>query len=213
VVDWADAVIRRFYERVLFPRLCDLLLRSPRIMHERRLLLASAAGRILEIGFGTGLNLPCYPHGVRDLTTLDSNPGMHVLARRRIRRTGIRVDHHLASGEQLPFADVTFDCVVSTFTLCSIDGVEQAIREGHRVLVPGGRFLFLEHGASPHVSVQRWQRRLNPFQMWLGGGCRLDRDFSALLAPPRFAHLEVTETDLPGVPPTHGHLYRGAAVK
>jgi ubiquinone/menaquinone biosynthesis C-methylase UbiE len=202
-----------WYERVLFPRLCDLLLRSPRVMQERRKALAQARGRILEIGFGTGLNLLCYPVHVRSITTLDTNPGMHVLAQRRIRRTGTRVDHHVASGEQLPFGDATFDCVVSTFTLCSIDSVEQAIREGHRVLRPGGRFLFLEHGASPDVSVQRWQRRLNPLQMRLGGGCRLDRDFSGLLAPPRFAHLQVTETDLPGVPPTHGHLYRGAAVK
>lgn len=202
-----------FYERVLFPRLCDLLLRSPRIMQERRDALAAATGLILEIGFGTGLNLLCYPGRVRAITTLDTNPGMHVLARRRIRRAGIRVDHHVASGERLPFGDATFDCVVSTFTLCSIDGVEQAIREGHRVLRPGGRFLFLEHGASPDISVQRWQRRLNPLQMWLGGGCRLDRNFSGLFAPPRFTYLEVTETDLPDVPATHGHLYRGAAVK
>ena len=206
-------MIGSFYERVVFPRLCDLLLRQPRISAERRLLLERAAGRILEIGFGTGLNLPCYPRQVRVITTLDTNPGMHVLARERIRRTGIRAEHHVASAEQLPFADGTFDCVVSTFTLCSVDGVEQAIREAARVLKPGGRMLFLEHGLSRNVSVERWQRRFNPLQMRLGGGCRLDRDFSGLLAPPRFDCVQVTETDLSGVPPTHGHLYRGTAVK
>jgi ubiquinone/menaquinone biosynthesis C-methylase UbiE len=206
-------VIRQFYDRVLLPRLCDLLLRQARIMQERRSLLESAGGRILEIGLGTGLNLPCYPRHVRAITTVDTNAGMHVLARRRIPQSGIRVEHHLASAEQLPFGDQTFDCVFSTFTLCSVDEVAQAIGEARRVLKPGGRVLFLEHGASPDLSVRRWQRRLNPLQMRLGGGCRLDRDFARLFAPPRFVHVEIAETDLAGVPRTHGHLYRGVAVK
>src|SRR6478609_4293531 len=109
-----------FYSQVVFPRICDYLLGQPFIGEYRRELLTNADGQILEIGFGTGLNLPQYPERVRRIRTVDPNPGMHRLAQRRIEQTGIEVDHHRLRGEALPFADETFDCVVSTFTLCSV---------------------------------------------------------------------------------------------
>src|SRR5829696_7917910 len=112
-----------FYSRVLFPRLCDLLLGQARIGQHRRSLLASAHGNVLEIGFGTGLNLPHYPKNVQRITTVDPNAGMHALAKRRIRKAGIAVESWVMSGERLPFPTNTFDCVVSTFTLCSINDV------------------------------------------------------------------------------------------
>ena len=138
-----------FYTQVIFPRLCDLLLNRPFVARYRRELLAHAFGEVLEIGFGTGLNLRFYPEGVRKITTVDPNVGMHSLARKRIKQTGIEVDRRVLSGEHLPFDSDTFDCVVSTFTLCSIAGVGQALSEVYRVLKPSGRFLFLEHGLSP----------------------------------------------------------------
>src|SRR5205823_448510 len=107
----------------------------------------------------------------------------------------------------------TFDCVVSTFTLCTIDDVHRALAEMFRVLKPGGRFLFLEHGLSSRPNVQKWQRRLNGLEMKLAGGCRLDRPIAALASTQPFASMQVVELDLPRVPPTHGHLYRGVAVK
>jgi ubiquinone/menaquinone biosynthesis C-methylase UbiE len=150
-----------WYTRTVFPRLCDLFLNRPLVARHRRELLAGACGEVLEIGFGTGLNLPFYPEGVRKLTTVDPNAGMHSLARKRIMKSGIEVDQRVLNGERQPFDDGTFDCVVSTFTLCSIAGVGQALGEAYRVLKPGGRFLFFEHGLSPQPTVQRWQRRLN----------------------------------------------------
>src|ERR1041384_5135237 len=108
-----------FYSQVIFPRLCDFLLKTPFVAKHRRELLAHADGNILEIGFGTGLNLPHFPAHVRTLTTVDPNAGMHRLAQNRIRKTGIQVDQRLLSSERLPFEDNSFDCVVSTFTLCS----------------------------------------------------------------------------------------------
>src|SRR4029077_17296983 len=104
------------------------------------------------------------------------------LAQRRVERSGIAVDQHVLSSERLPFEAERFDCVVSTFTLCSIDNVEQALGELQRVLKPGGRFLVLEHGLCPEPRVQKWQRRLNWLQQRLGDGCRLDRDMRALIA-------------------------------
>jgi ubiquinone/menaquinone biosynthesis C-methylase UbiE len=202
-----------FYSRVIFPRLCDLLLGTPLVAKHRRKLLAHAHGRVLEIGFGTGLNLPHYPEHVRKIVAVDPNIGMHRLARRRIRKSGIAVDHRVLSGEQLPFEDRTFDCVVSTVTLCSIERVEQAVSEVYRVLERGGHFLFLEHGLSPEPEVQAWQRRLNWLEVRLGDGCRLDRNMRALVASQPFAALEMEEFYIEMAPRTHGYLYRGVATK
>jgi ubiquinone/menaquinone biosynthesis C-methylase UbiE len=202
-----------FYSHVIVPRLCDFGLDRPFVARYRRELLAHAGGNILEIGFGTGLNLPCYPPHVRKLTTVDPNVGMHRRARRRIRQAGIEVDQRLLGGERLPFGDGTFDCVVSTFTLCSIGGVAQALGEVYRVLKVGGKFLFLEHGLSPQPDVQKWQRRLNWLQMRLADGCHLDRDIRALVTASPFASVQMDEFYLEKTPRTHGYLYRGVATK
>ena len=201
------------YARFVFPRLCDFLLSRPWVADQRRAVLAQAAGEVLEIGFGTGLNLPHYPETVRTLTIVDPNPGMHRLARRRIRRSSLAIVPRLLAGEQLPFAAGTFDSVVSTFTLCSIDNVAQALGEVYRVLKPGGAFLFLEHGLSPEPNVQRWQRRLNWLEMRLADGCRLDRPIRELIAAQPFAAVESAEFYLERAPRTHGYLYRGRARK
>jgi ubiquinone/menaquinone biosynthesis C-methylase UbiE len=185
----------------------------PFLAKHRQRLLATADGEVLEIGFGTGLNLPHYPAQVRKITTVDPNVGMHRLAQRRIKRSKIEVDQRLLSGERLPFVNDHFDCVVSTFTLCSIDDVGQALNEVFRVLKTGGKFLFLEHGLSPEPSVQKWQRRLNWLEMRLADGCHLDRNMKELVAERPFSSVEVEEFYLEWTPKTHGYLYRGIAVK
>jgi len=202
-----------FYSRVIFPRLCDFGLDRPFIADQRRQLLAAAEGSILEIGFGTGLNLPCYPEGVRQITAVDPNVGMNRRAQRRIKQTGIEVEQRILNGERLPLSDDSFDCVVSTFTLCSIDKVDQAVAEVYRVLKPGGQFLFLEHGLSPDASVQKWQHRLNWMQILVGDGCRLDRNMKLLVAAQPFSRVDSTEFYLEKMPKTHGYAYRGIATK
>jgi ubiquinone/menaquinone biosynthesis C-methylase UbiE len=203
----------RFFSQVIVPRLCDLLLNKSLLARHRRQLLAGAYGDVLEIGFGTGLNLPYYPERVHNLTAVDPNPGMHRLAQKRIKQRGIEVDQHVLGGERLPFEDGRFDCAVSTFTLCSIEGVDQALRKVYRVLKSGGKFLFLEHGLSPEPGVQKWQRRLNWLQVRLANGCHLDRDVKGLVAAQPFASVEVEEFYLERTPKTHGYLYRGVATK
>ena len=202
-----------FYAQVILPLLCDLGLDRPAVARLRRELLAQAGGAVLEIGFGTGLTLPCYPRQVGKVTAVDPSAGMYRRARRRIRQARIEVDRRVLGGERLPFEDGSFDCVVSTFTLCSIEEVEQALREVYRVLRPGGKFLFLEHGLSPDPQVRKWQRRLNWLEYRLGGGCRLDRDIRALVAGQPFAAVDVDEFALEEFPRTHGHMYRGVARK
>lgn len=202
-----------FYSQVIFPRVCDFLSNSPAVARYRRALLTHAYGDVLEIGFGTGLNLPYYPEHVRKITTVDPSLGMHRLAQKRVNQTGIAVDQRVLSGERLPFGDNTFDSAVSTFTLCSIERVSQALSEVYRALKPGGRFLFLEHGLSPERKVQKWQRRLNWLELRLADGCRLDRDIRALVQAQPFASVEIEEFYLDKMPKTHGYMYRGIATK
>jgi ubiquinone/menaquinone biosynthesis C-methylase UbiE len=202
-----------FYSRVIFPRLCDLALQQPFVAKHRHELLSQAGGEILEIGFGTGLNLPHYPEQIRKITVVDPNPGMYRQARKRIEQSGIDVDRRLISGEQLPFDPNRFDCVVSTFTLCSIEDVWRAVGEIYRVLKLGGKFLFLEHGLSPDLNIRKWQHRLNWLQRHLADNCHLNRNIRELVSSRPFSSIEVSEFYLEKGPRTHGYVYQGAATK
>jgi ubiquinone/menaquinone biosynthesis C-methylase UbiE len=175
--------------------------------------LASANGEILEIGVGTGLNLPHYPEHVQRITTADPNPGMNKKLQRRIERTGIAVDKRVISSEELPFDEAAFDCVVSTLTFCSISDVERAMGELFRVLKPGGRILFLEHGLSPDAKVMKWQRRLNWLQGRLADGCSLTLEVAELLATQPFGSVQIDNFYMDEMPKTHGYMYGGVATK
>jgi SAM-dependent methyltransferase len=201
------------YTRWIFPHLCDLVMSHSSIDRLRRDLLAEVSGSVLEIGLGTGLNLPHYPAGVSRLWAVDPGAGMTRLARRRMDRSGKEVDLHHQSAESLPFPDEWFDNVVSTWTMCSIPDASRALSEIHRVLRPGGRLLFLEHGLSDDLSVQRWQRRLNPIQSRVGDGCRLDLDIETLVRAQPFSLVRIDRIFLERAPRTHGTLYRGVATK
>jgi ubiquinone/menaquinone biosynthesis C-methylase UbiE len=202
-----------FYSRLIFPRICNRQLNIPWLAQRRQELLTNAKGNILEIGFGTGLNLPHYPEHVRRLTIVEPNAGMNRLSEVRIENSGITVDQRTLRGENLPFEDGIFDCVVSTLTLCSIEGVNRALAEVYRVLKPAGQFLFLEHGLSPEPRVQKWQRRLNWLARRLGAGRRLDRNIKELVATPPFSSIVCDEFYMEKSPKTHGYMYRGIATK
>lgn len=178
------------YSRVIFPRLLDWSLSLPNLAKYRQELLANVTGEVLEIGFRTGLNLAYYPCSIYKITTADVNPGMNALANKRISDSGIIVEQLLLSSENLPMPDNTFDSVVSTWTLCSIANVQQALQEVYRVLKPGGRFFFVEHGLSDKPSVQLWQHRLTPIQKVVADGCHLNRDIQKLVEQ-HFYHVEL----------------------
>lgn len=185
---------------------------AQRVLHRlREEALEGAHGEVLEIGFGTGLNLPHYPGRVRRIVGVDDNPGMLRRARRRAAASGIEVEHHGLSAEKLPFADASFDTVVSTFTMCSIPDLQAALAELRRVLKPGGELLFLEHGLAPEAAVAAWQRRLNPLWMKIGDGCHLDRDATAELRRAGFGLERVRNFYLPKSLKFAGYMYLGAA--
>ena len=201
-----------FYSRRIFPYLMDWSMASPHFAKYRQETLSHVKGEVLEIGFGTGLNLSYYPATLHQLATVDVNPAIHQLAQKRLRNSAIVVKHHVISGENLPMAANTFDSVVSTFTLCSIAKVEQAIEEIHRVLRPGGQFFFAEHGLSNDPKIQAWQQRLTPLQRRLGDGCHLDRNIRQLVAN-QFSTLTVAADYAEGFPKVLAYFYQGVATK
>lgn len=200
-----------FYRTRVFPRLMDWALSREQVEVLRSQLLEPAGGHVLEIGFGTGLNLFHYPTSVTTLTAVEPNSGMQRVARARIRRSRFPVDLRQENCLALPMEDGAFDCAVSTFTLCSLAQPEQALAEVFRVLKVGGRFFFLEHGLSPAPAVARWQARLNPLQMRVGGGCHLDRDVPALVRAAGFSIAELSSDDVAKTPRVLGHVYAGIA--
>jgi len=187
---------------------------SSKVLHPlRQNCLHGVHGKVLEIGFGTGLNLPFYSKDVVEVHAVDVNPKMAPKALHRIEEVPFPVQHHVLSGESLPMEDESFDFVVSTFTLCSIAKVHQAVQEIWRVLRPNGRFCFLEHGLSPDPKVASWQTRLNPLQHVLGDGCHLNRPMDQIVCSQPFQVRPIQTFYLEGVPRVIGCLYQEQAQK
>ena len=196
----------------IFPRLMDHVMRGEAFLRLRTEVLQSVVGEVLEIGIGTGLNLSHYGPNVSRVRAVDPTPMLptRVAERRGTVRFPVEITHQ--SAERLPYEDRTFDCVISTWTLCTIPNPVAALQEVGRVLKPGGRFLFLEHGRSDDQKVAAWQDRLNPIQNVIGCGCNLNRQIDLLItqAPLTITHLD--RFAMQGVPRVGGEMYRGTAV-
>ncbi len=199
------------YHRYLFPRIVEFACGQKSVSALRRELLAPVRGEVLEIGFGTGLNLPHYPKGVRRLVVFDPNPGMLAMAQSRIERSSLPLEIHPFTGNSLAFADRSFDAVVSTFTLCSVADLAATLAELRRVLRPEGRLYFLEHGLSRDPKVQAWQHRLTPVQKFLFDGCHLDRDIPKALVDAGFRIRELRQAYLPKEPKFLAYYSLGSA--
>ncbi len=170
-----------YYSEHILPALLDRVMEGERFQNRRRTVVSDARGRILEIGFGSGKNLPFYPPRVQSLAAIDPSRELFNRSAECIRASGIDIVFHEASAERLPFAANSFDTVVSTWTLCSIPDVDLALDEIRRILAPGGFFLFAEHGRHPSEPWRSMQRLLTPAWKRLSGGCHLDRDIPKLL--------------------------------
>lgn len=201
------------YHHYVFPYLLDLAMASPALRKPRQRTLAPARGRILEIGFGTGRNLRHYPSSVRKIEAIDPDLDLDRLSLPRMRHASVKVDFHHLDAEHLPFAEDSFDTVVSTMTLCSIPDVAHALREIHRVLKPDGQFLFLEHGQAPEPGIARWQDRINPYWMPLAGGCHLNRPIRQLVEEAGLAPQDIRNYYLRKSPRVVGYMTEGSARK
>lgn len=201
-----------FYQQTIFPRMMEWALGSETCSAERRRTLADARGDVLEIGFGTGLNLPHYSaSAITKLTIVDPAELMPDRVLARIAAAPFPVERARLDAERLPFDDARFDTVVSTWTLCSIPDPVAALREVRRVLRPEGRFLFLEHGLSERPWVARAQRLWNPLQKVIACGCNVDRRIDQLIAACGLATKKLERFDLAGELPIFSAMYRGVA--
>ncbi|MBL0422822.1 methyltransferase domain-containing protein [Ramlibacter sp. AW1] len=177
-----------WYERLVLPHLLDIGCGLAPFADKRQLLVPGARGRVLEVGIGTGLNLPLYERRqVHALVGVDPAGQLQAKALRRNRAAGLPLELRPGSAEAMPFASDSFDTVVCTWTLCSIPDPAAALAEMHRVLRPDGRLLLAEHGLAPDAAVARWQARLEPAWSRVAGGCHLTRDVPRLLAQAGFA--------------------------
>jgi ubiquinone/menaquinone biosynthesis C-methylase UbiE len=200
------------YREHVLPRLVDLACGTGELRRWRRQVTAGLSGTVLEVGFGSGLNMPAYPPEVEFVYAVEPAETARRLARKRIAESHVHVEHVAQRAESIPLDDATCDGALSTFTLCTIPDVEDALAEIHRVLRPGGRFHFLEHGLSTDESVAAWQRRLDPLQKRVADGCHLTRDPTELVRSAGF-DVERVESRYATGPKPWTWMTEGAATK
>lgn len=188
----------RWWDEQVVPRCADAALKGREIGELRRVICAGLSGHVLELGFGGGLNVRWYPPEVTSVHAVEPSDVGWALSERRRARSAVPIERRGLDGEHLAEPDESVDCVLSTFTLCTIPDVDRALTQVRRVLRPGGRFIFLEHGLCKATGVARWQRRLEPVQRRVAGGCHLTRDIPALIDAAGFSISELHTGDLPG---------------
>jgi ubiquinone/menaquinone biosynthesis C-methylase UbiE len=204
------ATVGVYGDRVL-PHVINVVMNTKQTRGIRRRVCAGLEGEVLEIGFGTGHNLPYLPADVTKLLAVEPSARSVALARERIDAAPVEVDVIGLDGQRLPVPDASVDAVLCTWSLCTIPDAVAAVREARRVLRPGGRFHFIEHGRAPDEPVRRWQDRLNGIQQRIGGGCHLNRDIAGIVEAGGMTIIELDRYYNPGEPKAFGAMYEGVA--
>jgi ubiquinone/menaquinone biosynthesis C-methylase UbiE len=199
-----------FYSDFILPRLIDLAMRNKQLVPFRERVIGAAEGRVLEIGVGSGKNLPFYRTPAREVLALEPAARLVTMARSAPRATGVPVNFLKASAEAIPLDNHSVDTIVTTWTLCSIPDAAAALAEMRRVLRPGGKLLFAEHGLAPDAGVRRWQDRLTPVWRRIGGGCHLNRPIRAIIEGAGFRIDRIETGYIPGPKPMT-FMYEGSA--
>jgi ubiquinone/menaquinone biosynthesis C-methylase UbiE len=198
-----------FYDKYFLPKILNLAMKAPEMTRLRRQLVPLATGKVLEIGIGSGLNLPFYNKGVQ-VTGVDPSLELQAYAREVARESQVDIEFLGVGAEAIPLPDKSFDTVVITWSLCTIPDPDAALREVRRLLKPGGQLLFAEHGQSPEAHIAKWQRRINPTWNKIAGGCHLNRRPDLAILANGFNFADMTAGYIPG-PKIATYSYRGIA--
>jgi ubiquinone/menaquinone biosynthesis C-methylase UbiE len=201
-----------FYEERVLPRLVDLALSGKQFDKLRARAAADLHGEVLEVGFGSGRNVPYYPGAITRVRAVDPATRGRALAAERVAASPVPVEYVGLDGQALPLDDESVDAVLTTWTLCTIPDVAAALGEIRRVLRPGGALHFVEHGRSPSPRVARWQDRLTPIQRKIAGGCHLNRPIDRLLDQSGLTVTRMENFYVRG-PKAFGYMYEGIAAK
>ena len=205
----------RFWEEQLLPRFISVVCGTKDAGRHRKEVVVGLQGSVVEIGFGSGLNVPFYPTDVTKVYAVDPSELGRRLSRKRVSVSPTPVEYVGLDGQHLPLADASVDAALSTFTLCTIPDVGMALRELYRVVRPGGTVHFLEHGLAPDADVARKQQRFNRFQQRVAGGCNLNRPIDQLVREAGF-QISAMKNDWlqgPNVLKPWSYLYQGVAIK
>jgi len=201
-----------FYETQVLPRFTDVALSGREFTRIRQRLTADLDGDVVEIGFGSGRNVPLYPPAVTRVRAIDPSTVGRKLAAKRVKASRVPIEYVGLDGQDLPLDDGSVDHVLITWTLCTIPDPARALAEARRVLRSGGTVNFVEHGLSPDARVARWQDRLTPLQRRLFGGCHLNRPIDQLLIDAGFRMTRLDNYYARG-PKPYGYMFEGVASK
>ena len=202
----------KLYDKYILPRILNCTCSLKPISKQRQKVVPHARGNILEVGIGSGLNLPFYETSkVKKIWGLDPSEELHEMAKKVVSGLDLDVEFLLKGAEEIPLIDDSVDTVLITYTMCSIPEVEEAIKEIRRVIKPEGVMIFCEHGKAPDAKTLKWQERINPYWKKISGGCNINRDIPNLIKSAGFSITQLETMYLPGTPKILGYNYWGFA--
>jgi len=201
------------YEKYVLPKFLNCACGSKPVSYQRKKVVPLAEGKVLEIGIGSGLNLPFYDKAkIDEIWGLDPSEELSEMAKQVADEESMEVKFISSGAEDIPLPDNYFDCVLVTYTMCTIPEVQRANQEIRRVLKDGGKMIFCEHGEAPDQNIRKWQNRINPFWGKLAGGCNINRKIPSLIQESGLDIIEMEEMYLPNTPKIAGYNYWGYAV-
>jgi len=205
-------MIKKAYEKFVLPKVLDVCCSTKPITYQRNKIVPNAKGTILEIGIGSGLNIPYYQKSnIKKIYGLDPSPELCEMAKKAAHKNEIKIDFLIEGAEEIKLPSQSIDTVLITYTLCSIPNPNDALKEMKRVLKHDGKILFCEHGAAPDLNVFKWQNRINPLWGKLFGGCNINRDIPSIILNSGFKINNLEQMYLPSTPKIVGYNYWGSA--
>lgn len=207
-------MIKSWYEKFFLPKVCDKCCSTKPINYQRNKVVPLAKGIVLEIGIGSGLNIPFYnKNNIEKIIGLDPSEELNFLANKVAKKNNIEIDFIISGAEDIALPDNSIDTILITYTLCTIPDLDNSMAEMKRVLKSDGKFIFCEHGIAPDQNIVKWQTRINPIWKALMGGCNINRNIPKIISDGGFDITNISEMYLPSTPKIVGYNYWGIAEK